>query len=75
MKRLTYTEEQIIGVMKEAGASAMARSTASGATIYNWKAKYGGGLQVCEARRLRALEDENVKLKRLPAMRCWTTRA
>ena len=39
----------------------------SDATIYNWKAKYGG-LEVSEAKRLRALEDENAKLKRLLAL-------
>jgi putative transposase len=53
MKRSRFTEEQIIGVLKEA-------------TLYNWKAKYGG-LEVSEAKRLRALEDENGRLKRLLA--------
>ena len=71
MNRLRFTEEQIIGVLKEAKAGAKTgelarRHGVSEATIYNWKAKYGG-LEVSEAKRLRALEDENVKLKRLLA--------
>ena len=69
MKRTRFTEEQIIGVLKEAEAGAKAAELArkhgiSEATLYNWKAKYGG-LEVSEAKRLRALEDENAKLKRL----------
>jgi putative transposase len=71
MKRLRFREEQIIGVLKEAEAGARTAELArrhgvSEATIYNWKAKYGG-LEVSEAKRLRALEDENAKLKRLLA--------
>jgi len=71
MKRLRFTEEQIIAVLKEAEAGAKRgelarRHGVSEATIYNWKAKYGG-LEVSEAKRLRALEDENAKLKRLLA--------
>ena len=71
MKRLRFTEEQIIGVLKEAEAGAKTAELArrhgvSEATIYNWKAKYGG-LEVSEAKRLRALEDEDAKLKRLLA--------
>ena len=71
MKRLRFTEEQTIGVLKEAEAGAKTGELArvhgvSEATIYNWKAKYGG-LEVSEAKRLRAREDENAKLKRLLA--------
>jgi putative transposase len=71
MKRTRFSEEQIIGVLKEAEAGAKTADLArqhgiSEATLYNWKAKYGG-LEVSEAKRLRALEDENAKLKRLLA--------
>ena len=71
MKRTKFTEERIIGVLKEAEAGAKTADLArrhgvSEATIYNWKAKYGG-LEVSEARRLRELESENAKLKRLLA--------
>ena len=71
MKRTRFTEEQIIGVLKEAEVGAKTadlarRHVVSEATIYNWKSKYGG-LEVSGARRLRALESENAKLKRLLA--------
>ena len=71
MKRMRFSEEQIIGVLKEGEAGAKTADLArrhgvSEATIYNWRAKYGG-LEVSEAKRLRALEDENAKLKRLLA--------
>ena len=71
MKRTRFSDEQIIGVLKEAEAGAKTADLArrhgvSEATIYNWKSKYGG-LEVSEARRLRELESENAKLKRLLA--------
>jgi putative transposase len=71
MKRARFTEEQIIGVLKEAKAGAKTSDPAllngvSEATIYNWKAKYGG-LEVSEAKRLRSPEEENAVLKDLLA--------
>ena len=71
MKKKRFTEEQIIGILREQEAGAkvvgLARKYAvSEATLYNWKAKYGG-MDVSEAKRLRALEDENAKLKKLLA--------
>jgi putative transposase len=71
MKQSRYTEEQIIGVLKqgEAGmktAEICREHGISGATYYKWKAKYGG-LEVSEARRLRQLEDENRRLKQIVA--------
>ena len=71
MKRARFTEEQIIGVLREHEAGAKGADLArkhgvSEATLYNWKAKFGG-MDVSEAKRLRALEDENARLKRLYA--------
>src|ERR1700675_2580096 len=71
MKRIRFTEEQIIAVLREHEAGMKTADLArkhgvSEATLYNWKAKYGG-LDVSEAKRLRALEDENRKLKKLLA--------
>ena len=71
MKRSRFTEEQIVTILKEhelgAKAADLARKQGiSEATLYNWKAKYGG-LTVSEAKRLKTLEDENRKLKKLLA--------
>ncbi len=71
MRQGRFSEEQIIGILKqnEAGvpATQLCRDHGIGeSTFYKWKSKYGG-LEVNEAKRLRALEDENSKLKRLLA--------
>jgi putative transposase len=71
MKRKRFTEEQIIAVLREHDAGAKAADLArkhgiSEATLYNWKAKYGG-MDVSDAKRLRSLEEENRKLKKLLA--------
>jgi putative transposase len=71
MKRSRFSEEQIIGVLKEhqAGMSAVdlcRKHGISDATFYKWRSKYGG-MEVSDARKLRALEAENAKLKKLLA--------
>jgi putative transposase len=71
MKRSRFNEEQIIGILKEQeaglGTTDLCRKHGiSSATFYKWKAKYGG-LDVSDARKLKALEDENSRLKKLQA--------
>jgi putative transposase len=71
MKRTRFTDEQIIGILTEHEAVAKCADLCrmhgmSEGTFYNWKAKFGG-MTVPEAKRLKALEDENAKLKKLPA--------
>ena len=71
MKRSRFTEEQIIGILREQEsgqktAEVCRKHGISGATFYKWKAKFGG-MDVSDAKRLKALEDENAKLKKLLA--------
>jgi putative transposase len=71
MKRSRFSEEQIIAILREQEAGAKTADVCrkhgiSDATFYKWKAKFGG-MEVSEARRLKALEDENTKLKKLLA--------
>lgn len=71
MKKKRFSEEQIIGVLREAEAGVPVKELCrkygfSDATFYNWRSKYGG-MDVSEAKRLKALEAENARLKKLLA--------
>jgi putative transposase len=71
MRKSRYTEEQIIKVLKEHGAGLSASEVCrkygiSDATFYKWRSRYGG-MEISDARKLKALEDENRKLKKLLA--------
>ena len=71
MKRSKFTEEQIVAILREQEAGSKTADVCrehgiSTATFYAWKAKYGG-MDVSETKRLKALEDENARLKRLLA--------
>ena len=71
MKKTRYTEEQIIGVLKQLEAGRKVVEVAreigvSEATLYQWKSKYGG-MQASDVKRLRALEEENRRLKQMYA--------
>jgi putative transposase len=71
MKRKRFTDEQIIGILNEQELGAKTADLCrkhgiSDATFYKWKSKYGG-MEVAEAKRLKALEAENAKLKKLLA--------
>lgn len=71
MKRSRFSDEQIIGILKEHSAGLTATELCrkhgiSDATFYKWRSRYGG-MEVSEAKRLKALEEENAKLKRLLA--------
>ena len=79
MKRARFSEEQIIGVLKEAEAGAKVselcrRHGISDATFYTWRSKYGG-LEISEMRRLRQLDEENRRLKSIVADQALDIRA
>lgn len=71
MKKKRFSEEQIIGILREAQAGVAVKELCrkygfSDATFYNWRSKYGG-MEVSEVKRLKSLESENARLKKLLA--------
>jgi putative transposase len=71
MRKSRFTESQIVGILKELKSGVKAETVCrkhgiSGATLYNWRSKYGG-LEVSDLRRLKELEDENRRLKKIVA--------